>query len=75
MSNPLKMEPVRLFAIATAALALVAFYVPTLPVPLIVALIGAILGVGEVARSKVVPTAKLEVSDDLLEDLLNSPRR
>ncbi len=51
-------EPVRLFAIAAAALALVAFYVPGLPVGLILALVAAILGIGEGVRARVTPTSK-----------------
>jgi len=72
MTNPLKMEPVRLFAIASAALALAAFYAPALPVPLILGLIAAVLGVGsEVTRRQVTPVAKtVELPDNLLEDLL-----
>lgn len=64
MQNLLKMEPVRLYAIATAVLALVAFYVPSLPVVLILPVVAAILGVGEGVRARVKPMAKLEAAHD-----------
>ncbi|MFH8405320.1 hypothetical protein ACH4FX_11190 [Streptomyces sp. NPDC018019] len=40
----------RLYAIAAAALALVAYYVPDLPTELILALAAAILGTGEAVQ-------------------------
>ena len=52
----IKTNPVRLFAILSAGLALLAFYAPALPVPLILGLIATILGVGEGVRAKVTPT-------------------
>ncbi len=52
-------NPVRIQAIIAAALALVAFYVPGLPVVLILALVAAIFGTGEVVRSKVTPTRQV----------------
>ena len=47
-------EPVRLYAITVALLALVAEYVD-LPAPAILALVAAVLGIGEGVRSKVSP--------------------
>jgi len=55
----IKNNPVRLYAIATAALALLVFYVPGLPVVLILGLVAAILGVGEGVRSKVTPSRQV----------------
>ncbi|MFG2916267.1 hypothetical protein ACGF0D_25675 [Kitasatospora sp. NPDC048298] len=42
-----KSHPARLYAVVTAALALVAHYVPSLPSALVLALAAALLGVGE----------------------------
>jgi hypothetical protein len=55
----IKNNPVRLYAIASAALALIAFYVPSLPVVLILGLVAAILGIGEGVRAVVTPVRKL----------------
>jgi hypothetical protein len=65
----LKNNPVRLYSIAVAALALVAFYVPALPVVLILALVAAVLGVGEGVRAVVTPTRNVVVSQADLDDL------
>lgn len=40
----------RIYAVAASAVALVAHYVPTLPVEAVLALAAALLGVGEVAQ-------------------------
>lgn len=53
-----RIEPVRLYAILSAAIALAAHYVPDLPVALILALVAALLGIGEGVRSRVTPTAR-----------------
>jgi hypothetical protein len=55
----IKNNPVRLYSIAVASLALIAFYVPTLPVVLILGLVAAVLGVGETVRAHVTPTRNL----------------
>lgn len=60
----LSTEPVRLYAIAAAALALAAHYLGDLPVPLILGLVAAILGLGEGVRSKVTPDGHIEWVDD-----------
>ncbi len=65
----IKDNPVRLFAIASAALALIVFYVPGLPVALILGLVGAILGIGESVRANVTPTAHVHVDDRELEPI------
>lgn len=58
-------NPVRLYAVAAAALALVVHYVPSLPTPLILALVAAVLGVGgEAVRRQVAPMSKVQVHDD-----------
>lgn len=64
MGHLLRIEPVRIYSIAVAALAIVAFYFPALPVALIVALIAAILGVGEGVRHMVAPMEKVVVHED-----------
>lgn len=67
MGHLLKVEPVRIYSIAVAALAIVAFYFPSLPVALIVALVAAILGVGEGVRHAVTPNERVEVhADDVI---------
>lgn len=53
----LKAEPVRLYSIAMAAVALGAYFLPTNAWPLVLALIAAVLGVGQAARSAVTPLA------------------
>lgn len=58
MRNLLDVEPVRLYSIAAAAVALVAHFVPGLPVALILALVAAILGTGQKVRANVRPVAK-----------------
>lgn len=54
----LRIEPVRIYAVVTAVLALVAHYNPDLPSPLILGVAAAVLGVGEAVRSQVSPLAK-----------------
>ncbi|GAA0455945.1 hypothetical protein ACFQ2B_26035 [Streptomyces stramineus] len=43
-------HPARLYSVATAALTLVAMYVPDIPQEAILALVAAMLGVGEVTQ-------------------------
>lgn len=59
MLEALKNHPVRIMAILTAVVALIAHYVPDLPVPLILAIPAAVLGMGEIAASKVTPTRNI----------------
>lgn len=61
MNRLTNLEPVRLYSIAAAALALLAYYV-TIPVGLILALVAAVLGVGEGVRSKVTPNERVIAS-------------
>lgn len=49
----LKTEPVRLYSVAVAAVALAAYFVPTDAWPLVLALIAAVLGTGQAVRSQV----------------------
>ncbi len=49
----LKTEPVRLYSIAMAAVALAAYFVPTDAWPLVLGLIAAVLGTGQAVRSQV----------------------
>jgi hypothetical protein len=56
-------EPVRLYWLTCAVLALVVEYVPGLPVGGIAAILAAILGVGgEVTRRHTAPAAKLDAA-------------
>ena len=59
MLSSLRNNPVRLFAAATAALALVAHYVPDLPTALVLALVATLLGVGEGVRYATTPNAQV----------------
>lgn len=59
LMNKLLNEPVRIFSILAALLPLGAYYGLDLPAELILPVIAAILGVGEVVRSQVTPTRKL----------------
>jgi len=57
----LKLNPVRVYAIAVSAMAIVAHYAPSLPTALYLSLVAAVLGVGgEVVRSQVTPVATAE---------------
>lgn len=58
--NNIRRNPVRIYSVAVACLALVAQYVPDLPTALILGVLAAILGTGEVVRSKVVPLSDVE---------------
>lgn len=69
MSHLLKVEPVRIYMIVVAALMLVAFYVPSLPVTLIAALFAAILGVGEGVRHAVTPNERVGLTVGELDEL------
>lgn len=46
----IKTHPARIYAVAVAALALVAHYVPELPSALVLGLVAAVLGTGEVVQ-------------------------
>lgn len=56
----IKNNPVRVYAIIVALLPIIAIYVTTLPVGLLLTLAAAILGVSEVPRQLVTPTRKLD---------------
>jgi len=56
----IKNNPVRVYTVLVAAIAVVAFYVPSIPVALIITLVAAILGVGEGVRAAVTPNRKLD---------------
>jgi hypothetical protein len=62
-------NPVRVMAVITSVVALVAFYLPTLPVALILAIPAAILGVGEVTRSNVTPTRNVVLTEEDLREV------
>ena len=59
--NTLRNEPVRLYSLAVAVLALASHYVADLPTPLLLAVVAALLGVGQAVRGKVTP---METPDD-----------
>ncbi|MEU9707467.1 hypothetical protein AB0E21_02440 [Streptomyces sp. NPDC047967] len=46
----IKAHPARIYAVAVAALALVAHYVPELPSALVLGLVAAVLGTGEAVQ-------------------------
>lgn len=62
-------NPVRLYSIAVAALALLQHYAADLPTALIGALVAAILGVGEAVRSKVDGPVTARTKDHIIEAL------
>lgn len=56
-------NPTRVYSIVAAAVALVVFYVPSIPAALVLALAAAILGTGEVVRANVTPEAKAQARE------------
>ena len=72
ITESIKRNPVRLYAIATAGVQLIHYYVATFPTLLVLALIAATLGTGELVRSKVVPTRV--VDEMILDERLNIDR-
>jgi hypothetical protein len=60
------LEPVRLYAIATAVMGVVAHYNPDIPTALWLMLVGAVLGIGEAVRAKVVPLADVVIFEDIV---------
>ncbi|MFI7357158.1 hypothetical protein ACIBTP_24885 [Streptomyces avidinii] len=59
-------HPARIYAVAVAALALVAHYIPELPTALILGLAAAVLGIGEaVQRTEDQKTATAGAGDQL----------
>ena len=72
MLESLKTNPVRIYAVATAALALVAHYVEDLPTALVLALVAAVLGVGEGVRAKVTPTSRVVLDERTLQEAIES---
>jgi hypothetical protein len=76
MMDRLKLNPVRLYAVAVAVMAVVAHYLPSLPTALYLGLVAAVLGVGgEVVRLKVTPnaTAKKDVAKAYTRGVLDAP--
>lgn len=62
--DAIKANPVRLYAVAAAALAIVAFYLPNVPSELFLGLVAAVLGLGgEVTRALVTPEAKAKTRE------------
>lgn len=58
MWNDIKRNPVRCYSVCAAALVLVVFYVPGLPVPAVMGLLAALFGLGgEAVRNNVTPAA------------------
>ncbi len=62
--SAIRQNPVRVMSTLSAVVALVAFYFPTLPVALILAIPAALLGIGEVTRAKVTPNARVALHVD-----------
>jgi hypothetical protein len=57
----LKLEPVRIYAVAVAVLAVVAYYVPNIPTVLYLGVVAAVLGLGESVRAVVTPNSRVVV--------------
>jgi hypothetical protein len=65
----LRTNPVRIYAVIAATVALVAHFVPGLPVVLVLALAAAVLGVGEGVRAVVAPMERVVIhADEVPED-------
>lgn len=62
MLDSIKNNPVRIYEIAVAVVALVLVFIPTFPAAAVLGVVAAVLG-GEVVRSQVTPTSKLEPED------------
>ena len=62
--NSIRTNPVRIGAILSAAIALLAHFTPDAPWPLVAGLIAAVLGTGEVVRSDVAPMSKVVIHQD-----------
>lgn len=62
-------NPVRIYSIAIAVLALVQHYAVDLPTPLIAALVAAVLGIGETVRAKVDGPITARTKDHIIEAL------
>ncbi|WP_367046136.1 hypothetical protein [Streptomyces sp. Je 1-332] len=74
MSNFIHSNSTRLYAIVSAALSLIAYYVDGLPTGLILALAAAILGTGEVVqRIEDRKTSQALSHSPALDDALNVP--
>ena len=58
--------PVRLYAIATAIMSVVAHYNPDIPTALWLMVVGAVLGTGEAVRAKTVPLADVVIFEDIV---------
>ncbi|MFG2147514.1 hypothetical protein ACGFRG_25510 [Streptomyces sp. NPDC048696] len=65
----IRQHPARIYAVAVAALALVAHYVPELPSALVLGLVAAVLGTGEaVQRTEDRKTAVAGEDDDQADE-------
>lgn len=80
----LRTEPVRLYAIGGALVALGAYFIPSGAWPLVIALLAAVLGLGEGVRSQVwsqagheldIERAVAEVLPEDPEPIAGSPRK
>lgn len=61
MTENLKNNPVRIYSVFASIFALVAHYLPDLPVPLLLGIVASVLGVtGEAVRSRVTPIRRSE---------------
>lgn len=76
MLNDILNNPVRIYNIIFASLALLIYYVPSLPEPLILGLVVAICGVGgEIVRGNVSPVRKVDgiIADAVATHLADKP--
>ena len=58
MKDLLKLEPVRVYSVVVALVALAGFYLPSDAWPFVLGIVAAILGVGNSVRARVTPVAK-----------------
>ncbi len=72
MRTFIQTHPARIYAVITAALALVAYYVPSLPDALILAFAAAVLGTGEAVQRaedrKTAAAGEVEANADECQD-------
>ena len=64
-------NPVRLYSIATAGVALGAYFLPSGAWPLVLGLVAAVIGAGAGVRSQVVPTVTVEEHLDTAQRLFH----
>ena len=67
--DAIRVNPVRVYNFVAAVLAVAVYFAPDLPVPAILGAVAALLGVGEVVRSKVTPMERVLLHVNDVEDI------